>query len=98
MDNFEKQFENLDLLDKVLQDTMEGAMTTGGATAQVDELIGKVAAENDLQEQLEIMKAPEAKKEYDLNIKLYFSFIFRTDSSKTAEADDLTKRLQALRN
>ena len=62
MDNFEKQFENLDLLDKFIQDTMDGALTTGGATAEVDALMSKVAAENDLQEQLAIMKAPEAKK------------------------------------
>ena len=62
MENFEKQFENLDVMDKFIQDTMEGAMTTGGATAQVDKLIGEVAAENDLQKQLEVMKAPETKK------------------------------------
>ena len=62
MDNFEKQFENLDLIDEFIQDTMDGALTTGGATAEVEALMGKVAAENDLQEQLAIMKAPEAKK------------------------------------
>lgn len=62
MDNFEKQFENMDLIDNFIEDTMAGALTTGGATAQVDALMAKVAAENDLQEQLEIMKAPEAKK------------------------------------
>ena len=49
MDNFEKQFENLDLVDKFIQDTMDGALTTGGATAEVEALMGKVAAENDLQ-------------------------------------------------
>jgi charged multivesicular body protein 1 len=62
MDNFEKQFENLDLLDKCFDGYLDGALTTGGATAEVDALMSKVAAENDLQEQLAIMKAPEAKK------------------------------------
>ena len=62
MENFEKQFENLDVLDKFIQDTMEGALTTGGATTKVDKLIEEVAAENDLQKQLEVMKAPETKK------------------------------------
>ena len=62
MDNFEKQFEHLDVVTSTMESSMEGAMATGGQTAQVDDLIGQVAAENGLEQQLELLKAPEANK------------------------------------
>ena len=62
MDKFEKQIENLDVGLDSIERSMEGAMATGGQTAQVDNLIAQVANENGLQQELELLKAPEVKK------------------------------------
>ena len=62
MDKFESQFENLDVVTSTMESSMEGAMATGGQTAQVDNLIAQVAKENWLQQELELLKAPEVKK------------------------------------
>ena len=62
MDKFESQFENLDVVTSTMESSMEGAMATGGQTAQVDDLISQVANENGLAQELEMLKAPEANK------------------------------------
>ncbi|CAG5078057.1 Oidioi.mRNA.OKI2018_I69.PAR.g8884.t1.cds [Oikopleura dioica] len=84
MDKFETQFENLDVVTSTMESSMEGAMATGGQTAQVDDLIAQVAGENGLEQELELLKAPEANKS--------------VAAPAAQEADDINARLQALRN
>ena len=59
MDRFESQFEKLDLHSSVMENSLGQSMATTTPQDQVDALINKVAAENDLQIQLEANSAPQ---------------------------------------
>ena len=49
MDKFEQQFEDLDVKTQYMEGTMNATTATSTPAEQVDELIGKVADENNLE-------------------------------------------------
>jgi charged multivesicular body protein 1 len=49
MDTFEQQFEDLDVKTEYMEGTMNATTATSTPAEQVDELIGRVADENNLQ-------------------------------------------------
>jgi len=83
MDKFESTFENLDVRSSVLEDAMGSATTMTTPKAQVDELINQIADENGLDVAAQLAPVP-------------------TDAVRVAakeeKQDDLTRRLQELRN
>ncbi|GFQ96288.1 charged multivesicular body protein 1a [Trichonephila clavata] len=89
MEQFEQQFEDLDVRTSVVEDAMGSATTTSTPLAQVDSLIQQVAEENGLDI---IDQLAEAK-----SVPTGAITSASTDRSY-AEEDALTRRLAALRN
>lgn len=88
MAKFEKQFEDLDVRTGTMDQAMGAAMTLSTPTDQVEALIQQVAEENGLEvmDQLKDLKAPAA------------SVASSSRNQDQAREDDLTRRLQDLRN
>lgn len=89
MEQFEQQFEDLDVRTSVVEDAMGSATTTSTPLAQVDSLIQQVAEENglDIIDQLnQAQSVPTG------------SLSAGTSERSTVEEDALTRRLAALRN
>lgn len=88
MAKFEKQFEDLDVRTGTMDQAMGAAMTLSTPTDQVEALIQQVAEENGLEvmDQLKDLKAPAA------------SVASSSRNQEQAREDDLTRRLQDLRN
>ncbi|KAK3760081.1 hypothetical protein RRG08_064751 [Elysia crispata] len=89
MEKFEKQFEDLDVRTSTLETSMGAATTLSTPQDQVESLIQQVAEENGLEvmDQLKELHAPSTS--------------IRSGASAAAESskeDDLSRRLQALRN
>ncbi|GBL90849.1 Charged multivesicular body protein 1a [Araneus ventricosus] len=89
MEQFEQQFEDLDVRTSVVEDAMGSATTTSTPLAQVDSLIQQVAEENglDIMDQLAGAKSVPTEGLSTAS----------ADRSRTEE-DALTRRLAALRN
>jgi len=85
MDKFEQQFENLDVRTSVMEDAMGSATTLTSPREQVDGLIMQIAEENGLEVASQLAAVPTAA-------------IKTPASSKSEKEDDLTRRLQELRN
>ncbi|CAG7820066.1 unnamed protein product [Allacma fusca] len=85
MDKFETQFEDLDVRTSVLEDAMGSATTLTTPKDMVDTLIMQIADENGLEvaEQISAAAVPSASLK---------------TTSQVSEKDDLSKRLQELRN
>ncbi|XP_015913514.1 charged multivesicular body protein 1a [Parasteatoda tepidariorum] len=90
MEQFEQQFEDLDVRTSVVEDAMGSATTTSTPLAQVDALIAQVAEENGL-DIIDQLNQAESVPTGSLSST-------RTSDRSTAEEDALTKRLAALRN
>ena len=91
MDNFEKQFTDLDVKSGVLESTMSSATTLTTPQNDVDSLIKQVAEENGLEI---IGKMAEAPGVSNLSIGAQ-----STGAGRSKEEEDLlNKRLAALRN
>lgn len=89
MEQFEKQFENLDVKSGVLESTMSSATTLTTPQADVDSLIKQVAEEHGLEIQSKISDAPGTANLDSIGAK----------SDRTQQEEDfLSKRLAALRN
>ncbi|KAK7114282.1 charged multivesicular body protein 1a-like [Littorina saxatilis] len=88
MGKFEKQFEDLDVRTSTMDQAMGAAMTLSAPTDQVEALITQVAEENGLEviDQLKDLHAPSA------------SVASTSKSTEQDREDDLSRRLQALRN
>lgn len=87
MDQFEKQFTDLDVKSNVLESSMSSATTLSTPQADVDALIKQVADENGLEIMHKINEAPE------------ITGAIGTSSGRSKEEEDtLTKRLASLRN
>ncbi|GFR65063.1 charged multivesicular body protein 1a-like [Elysia marginata] len=89
MEKFEKQFEDLDVRTSTLETSMGAATTLSTPQDQVESLIQQVAEENGLEvmDQLQDLHAPSTS--------------VRSGASAAAESskeDELSRRLQALRN
>lgn len=88
MDQFEKQFETLDVKSGVLEKTMSSATTLSTPQADVESLIKQVAEEHGLEIQSQVSEAPGTENLGSIGT-----------SSRTKQEDDfLTKRLASLRN
>ncbi|XP_014788879.1 charged multivesicular body protein 1a isoform X1 [Octopus bimaculoides] len=87
MQKFEKQFEDLDVKTSTLESSMSSATTLTTPQDQVEALIQQVAEENGL-EMIDQLK--------DLNPAS--GSIRSTVTADSVKEDDLTRRLQALRN
>ncbi|XP_067652421.1 charged multivesicular body protein 1a-like [Haliotis asinina] len=87
MEKFEKQFEDLDVRSATLENSMGNAMTLTTPEDQVQALIHQVADENGL-EMVDQLK--------DLNPST--ASIRSGASAEQSKEDDLSRRLQALRN
>ncbi|KAK3086486.1 hypothetical protein FSP39_019067 [Pinctada imbricata] len=85
MQKFEKQFEDIDVRTSTLEDAMGTATTLSTPQDQVEALMKEVAEENGLEimDQLKDLSAPSA------SIK---------SNPEREKEDDLSRRLQALRN
>ncbi|KAL8590031.1 Charged multivesicular body protein 1A [Nucella lapillus] len=88
MSKFEKQFEDLDVRTSTMDQAMGAAMTLSTPTDQVEALITQVAEESGLEviDQLKDLHAPSA------------SVASTSKNADQAREDDLSRRLQALRN
>ncbi|KAG8201186.1 hypothetical protein JTE90_028841 [Oedothorax gibbosus] len=93
MDQFEQQFEDLDVRTSVIEDAMGSATTTSTPLAQVDSLIQQVAEENGL----DVMDQLAAAQSVPTGAIGSKSASVSADRS-TVEEDALTRRLAALRN
>lgn len=92
MDDFEKQFTDLDVKSGVLENSMSSATTLSTPQAEVDALIKQVADENGLEIIGKMADAPETSGLHAVGAS-------STASGRTREEEDLlTKRLAALRN
>ncbi|CAF0745193.1 unnamed protein product [Brachionus calyciflorus] len=89
MDQFEKQFENLDVKSGVLESTMSSATTLTTPQAEVDALIKQVADQHGLDIQSQVSEAPGISN---------LGPIGATSNRSKQEEDVLSKRLAALRN
>ncbi|KFM58023.1 Charged multivesicular body protein 1a, partial [Stegodyphus mimosarum] len=91
MEQFEQQFEDLDVRTSVVEDAMGSAVTTSTPLAQVDSLIQQVAEENglDIMDQLAQAKSVPSGE--------VASRAAATDRS-LADEDALSRRLAALRD
>lgn len=89
MEKFEKQFEDLDVRTSTLENSMGAATTLSTPQDQVESLIQQVAEENGLEvmDQLKELNAPAA------SVRSGASAV-----ASTSKEDDLSRRLQALRN
>ena len=88
MDRFESQFEDLDVKTQYMEGTMNATTATSTPAEQVDELISRVADENNLQLGEAFSNAgPVGKKAPQLH-----------QPAKTEVQDDLEARLANLRN
>ncbi|XP_071091756.1 charged multivesicular body protein 1a-like isoform X2 [Haliotis cracherodii] len=87
MEKFEKQFEDLDVRSATLENSMGNAMTLSTPEDQVTSLIQQVAEENGL-EMVDQLK--------DLNPTT--ASVKSGASVEQSKEDDLSRRLQALRN
>lgn len=87
MQKFEKQFEDLDVRTSTLENSMGAAMTLSTPQDQVDQLIQQVAEEEglDIIDQLKDLNPTQAS-------------INASKSAEHKKEDDLSRRLQALRN
>lgn len=86
MDKFEQQFEDLDVKTQYMEGTMNATTATSTPAEQVDELISKVADENNLQLGEAFSQAgPIGKKAPQLQ------------QPAVAAPDDLEQRLASLR-
>jgi len=83
MDKFENQFEDLDVRTSVIEDAMGSATTLTTPKDQVDTLIQQIAEENGLEVQEALVNVPSTSLKVD---------------KQTEKEDDLSRRLQALRN
>ncbi|CAL8070363.1 unnamed protein product [Orchesella dallaii] len=83
MDKFENQFEDLDVRTSVIEDAMGSATTLTTPKDQVDTLIQQIAEENGLEVQEALVNVPSTSLKVD---------------KQAEKEDDLTRRLQALRN
>ncbi|RNA24251.1 charged multivesicular body 1a [Brachionus plicatilis] len=84
MEQFEKQFENLDVKSGVLENTMSSATTLSTPQADVDSLIKQVAEEHGLEVQSQVSDAPGTANLGSIGAK----------SDRTQEEEDsLTKQL-----
>lgn len=88
MDRFESQFEDLDVKTQYMEGTMNATTATSTPAEQVDELIGRVADENNLELGEAFSNAgPVGKKTPQLK-----------EPEKSQVQDDLEARLANLRN
>lgn len=88
MDRFESQFEDLDVKTQYMEGTMNATTATSTPAEQVDELIGRVADENNLELGEAFSNAgPVGKKTPQLK-----------QPEKSQVQDDLEARLANLRN
>jgi charged multivesicular body protein 1 len=88
MDKFESQFEDLDVKTQYMEGTMNATTATSTPAEQVDELISRVADENNLELGEAFSNAgPVGKKTPQL-----------TQPAKAEVQDDLEARLANLRN
>ncbi|CAC5400260.1 CHMP1 [Mytilus coruscus] len=87
MQKFEKQFEDIDVRTSTLENSMGAAMTMSTPQDQVDQLIQQVAEEEGL-EMIDQLK--------DLNPST--SSISASKTAEHQKEDDLSRRLQSLRN
>lgn len=87
MQKFESQFEDLDVHTSTMESSMGSAMALSTPTDQVEALIQQVAEENGLEviDQLKDLQAPSTS-------------VKSAASDESAKEDDLSRRLQALRN
>lgn len=87
MEKFEKQFEDLDVRTSTLESAMGTATTLSTPQDQVEALIHQVAEENGLEmiDQLADLNNPSTS-------------VKSRESTEERREDDLTRRLQALRN
>lgn len=89
MDRFEQQFEDLDVKTQYMEGTMNATTATSTPAEQVDELIGKVADENNLMLGEAFTQAgPVGKKTPQL----------QQPNEEEPVKDDLEARLANLRN
>jgi len=89
MDKFEQQFEDLDVKTGYMEGTMNATTAVSTPSEQVDELIGKVADENNLELGEAFTEAgPIVKKTPEI----------KQPAKKDAVTDDLESRLANLRN
>ncbi|XP_060062698.1 charged multivesicular body protein 1a-like [Ylistrum balloti] len=86
MQKFERQFEDLDVQTSTLENTMGDATTLSAPTEQVDDLIKQVAEESGLEMMDQLSDLSVAKDSVKVKEKEH------------AREDDLSRRLQALRN
>lgn len=87
MDKFEKQFEDLDVHSKVMEDSMGSATSMSTPHSQVDALIQQVADENGLEVIAQVDTAPIGDG----------SLAAQEAAASSADAD-LERRLRAMRN
>lgn len=92
MEQFEKQFTDLDVKSNVMESTMASATTLTTPQADVDALIKQVADENGLEIIGKMADAPETS-----GLSAIGATSAASGRSKEAE-ESLTKRLAALRN
>jgi len=83
MDKFETQFEDLDVRTSVMEDAMGSATTLSTPKDQVDLLVQQIADENGLEIEEQLAAVPTSALKVD---------------AKAEKEDDLTRRLQGLRN
>jgi len=89
MDKFEQQFEDLDVKTQYMEGTMNATTATSTPAEQVDELIGRVADENNLELGDAFSEAgPVGKKVPPV----------KAGEAKTGVQDDLEARLANLRS
>lgn len=89
MEQFEQQFEDLDVRTAVVEDAMGSATTTTTPLAQVDSLIQQVAEENGLDIMDQLAQAQSVPS----------GAVSSTTSERSVAAEDaLSRRLAALRN
>ena len=89
MDKFEQQFEDLDVKTGYMEATMNSTTAVSTPAEQVDELIGKVADENNLQLGDAFAEAGPIRKETPQ---------IKQPANKDSVTDDLESRLANLRN
>lgn len=89
MEQFEKQFEDLDVKGNVLESTMSSATTLTTPMSEVESLIKQVAEEHGLEQMVKLDEAPSVSG---------LPAVGAASGRSKAEEDALTNRLAALRN
>lgn len=92
MDQFEKQFTDLDVKSGVMESSMSSAMTLSTPQAEVDSLIKQVAEENGLEIMNALNDAPGTSGLQTVGATS------TTSGRSKAEEESLSKRLASLRN